>query len=705
MKLLHAAPAPLPTETVALLPAEVGIFVSVLNEALALYREIMTIEQQLATEASAALTGKQLQDMSEMVQRAEQNLPRRLMEMRARFGSVDWNSAAFSLPDAYKNFLLASPSTDTPLHRFPALELAQMVCAKGRFSAEMSHSLGEAKRFTTLLLQEYQAHARALQSASEAAEKGDFLVADETIKKLNPRFSDLNYAGVREAVERCRSWIDTVNSILCQLGDEVIGWRGKRFFANPFAVAAARKETLEKLRAFRQEILLFKESLPETPSSEFDSEASELVETAIAQLWVMRKDLIAFSSVALLSACLQAFIVACLVVGFIAGLYFIFSSSFSAGLPQAFSGQETASSAAETKQADTIRLETGSLDIFDSEGGAMYKVFDGEKLLAEGRAPRLVSGLPAKEITVEFFASEPVPAESVRQTVVIPAHATATIVSPLPFTQVSGWIGKPFQNSIGMEMVWNVVANGWISKKPVLSKEFIQIQPHERATQLQFDHAVRWVSISDAQMFCDSLTARERTAGRLPFQFAYAVPTEREWALFTLSEMEKAAVSMPQDGGGWNEVLLERKVLGYDEDMDGEWASTLHTPNGSDLLLLGVKGAEGARMPPSQKDLVGFRCVLVRTDGPRGSERLKCDPGFSLHCQNGKNEVVWVDDRSPADRAGLFTGDQILEMGGKKILGEHYFNVYCRTLVRGMKIPIKILRNQTEWLELELNLN
>lgn len=71
----------------------------------------------------------------------------------------------------------------------------------------------------------------------------------------------------------------------------------------------------------------------------------------------------------------------------------------------------------------------------------------------------------------------------------------------------------------------------WLGKTEVTQAQYESIMGTNPSTLKEVgpDGPVERVSWIDAMAFCDKLTARERTAGRLPTGFSYSLPTEAQW--------------------------------------------------------------------------------------------------------------------------------------------------------------------------------
>jgi formylglycine-generating enzyme required for sulfatase activity len=68
-----------------------------------------------------------------------------------------------------------------------------------------------------------------------------------------------------------------------------------------------------------------------------------------------------------------------------------------------------------------------------------------------------------------------------------------------------------------------------IGKYEVAQSEYQSIMGNNPSRFIGSSNPVERVSWHDATKFCEKLTARERTAGRLPTGFEYRLPTEAEW--------------------------------------------------------------------------------------------------------------------------------------------------------------------------------
>jgi len=134
--------------------------------------------------------------------------------------------------------------------------------------------------------------------------------------------------------------------------------------------------------------------------------------------------------------------------------------------------------------------------------------------------------------------------------------------------------GNRVIRDLGLELVWvtpgtfvmGTAVGGYDSERPVMkvsitkgywlgNTEVTQGQWHALmgTSPAQFtgdNRPVEQVSWYDAMAFCEKLTERERTAGRLPAGFAYTLPTEAQWE-YACRAGSTGAYAGDLDGLGW----------------------------------------------------------------------------------------------------------------------------------------------------------
>ena len=143
----------------------------------------------------------------------------------------------------------------------------------------------------------------------------------------------------------------------------------------------------------------------------------------------------------------------------------------------------------------------------------------------------------------------PVPAPSsvaaTESVVLAPVTATSAPVLPsaVPASPAS-WLAGPTEGQnwtvpeLGMEVVWIPVLKCWAGRYETTNGEYRRFKPdhdsqnYRRTTLNDNRQPVVFVGLEDANAFANWLTARERTAGRLPEDLRYRLPTREEWTTF-----------------------------------------------------------------------------------------------------------------------------------------------------------------------------
>lgn len=69
----------------------------------------------------------------------------------------------------------------------------------------------------------------------------------------------------------------------------------------------------------------------------------------------------------------------------------------------------------------------------------------------------------------------------------------------------------------------------WMSKTEITQSQYLAMVGTNPSSIQSTNHPVETVSWFEALAFCDALTTRERTAGRLPEGLVYRLPTSAEW--------------------------------------------------------------------------------------------------------------------------------------------------------------------------------
>jgi Protein kinase domain/Sulfatase-modifying factor enzyme 1 len=122
---------------------------------------------------------------------------------------------------------------------------------------------------------------------------------------------------------------------------------------------------------------------------------------------------------------------------------------------------------------------------------------------------------------------------------------------------------QPFVNSLGMKFVPVPIIGGPTGGQRVLFSVWdTRVQDYEvfvKETKREWPkpdfeqdptHPAVDVSWEDAQLFCQWLTGRERSAGRLPAGFSYRLPGDHEWSCAVEIGAREDAVNLPSEKSG-----------------------------------------------------------------------------------------------------------------------------------------------------------
>ena len=187
----------------------------------------------------------------------------------------------------------------------------------------------------------------------------------------------------------------------------------------------------------------------------------------------------------------------------------------------------------------------------------------------------------------------------------------------------------------------------WIGKYEVTQQEYQKIMGSNPSVNKGGNLPVEFVSWSDAANFCEKLTGRERSAGRLPEGYVYRLPTQAEWEYAARggnksknyiysgdNNIDAVAWHKNNSGGSMHEVGSKPpNELGL-YDMSGnvwelclDWYGAYSTKESADPVNLvagknrvmcgggytnsSFPGARSYTAPENKHPAIGFRVVLA----------------------------------------------------------------------------------------------
>ena len=86
-----------------------------------------------------------------------------------------------------------------------------------------------------------------------------------------------------------------------------------------------------------------------------------------------------------------------------------------------------------------------------------------------------------------------------------------------------------FTNSLGCKMIWIASLGIWVAETEVTQREFQSLMDRNPSDHLGDDLPVENVTAVEAGEFCHKLQEMDETAGLLPTQYGYALPTDEQW--------------------------------------------------------------------------------------------------------------------------------------------------------------------------------
>lgn len=132
---------------------------------------------------------------------------------------------------------------------------------------------------------------------------------------------------------------------------------------------------------------------------------------------------------------------------------------------------------------------------------------------------------------------------------------------------------------LGLELVWIQDLGIWAGKYTVTNREFREFRPGHTSYRYRdhdldgADQPAVHLSYADALEFCEWLTRRERSAGRLPEDWEFRLPGSDEWLLLARCGTTREfpwGDAMPPSRGNFSDETAARHfafdwIVGYDD--------------------------------------------------------------------------------------------------------------------------------------------
>jgi formylglycine-generating enzyme required for sulfatase activity/tRNA A-37 threonylcarbamoyl transferase component Bud32 len=208
-------------------------------------------------------------------------------------------------------------------------------------------------------------------------------------------------------------------------------------------------------------------------------------------------------------------------------------------------------------------------------------------------------------------------------------------------TLITATNGQPFVNTLGMKFVPVPILGGPTGGQRVFFSVWdTRVQDYEAFVKetkrewpkVDFEqgptHPAVNVSWEDAQLFCQWLTQREQTVGRLPAGFSYRLPSDHEWSCAVDLGAREDAVTLPSE-----------KNFKFNDAFP--WGSTWPPPKGAgNYAGEELRPAQAAGKYSDIKDLIaGYNDGFVNTS-PVGSFAANRFGLFDM----GGNAWQWCED-------------------------------------------------------------
>jgi formylglycine-generating enzyme len=237
-------------------------------------------------------------------------------------------------------------------------------------------------------------------------------------------------------------------------------------------------------------------------------------------------------------------------------------------------------------------------------------------LIARSYCPRLSNVLAALTIACGAFVATSFAAEPPAIPGLQPVRQSDKAASDLVELFKSD---QDITNSIGMVLVW-IPAGYRVAQHEVTQAEYQKVMRENPSRFEGAQRPVEQVSWNHARDFCQKLTESERAAGSLPDGYAYALPTETQWAFFVGDAELGAAITSHLGDRRQTETVgaLSPNQYGL-YDVRGnvwEWCSEPVARGGSwrsheDYLAVDFRYVG---TPDAVYDDIGFRVILQPAD-------------------------------------------------------------------------------------------
>jgi len=179
----------------------------------------------------------------------------------------------------------------------------------------------------------------------------------------------------------------------------------------------------------------------------------------------------------------------------------------------------------------------------------------------------------------------------------------------------------------------------WVGAHEVTQGEYEEITGENPSVFRDPAHPVDSVSWDDAEDFCAKLTAREHAAGRLPPEYVYDLPTDAQWAEFSVgADPHDAVMSLKTRRDGTERVAMHAPsplglydVLGNVWEWCRDWYNNgIRKKDSNKDMPYVPSDAEAAANGPEEtfKVLRGGAWDTGASDGFTPAARLRYAPGM-----------------------------------------------------------------------------
>jgi hypothetical protein len=188
---------------------------------------------------------------------------------------------------------------------------------------------------------------------------------------------------------------------------------------------------------------------------------------------------------------------------------------------------------------------TGTARVSTSPEGTDFDLVDADGQHHTGKTPAELRDLPVGDGNI-IFNRENMPSHS--QGIKVGRNQVASIIWNTPVGNVSLARPQPsaaaspatslaersFTNSLGCKMVWIPSLRIWVAESEVTQREFTSLMDHNPSEPpVGLDFPVNSVTEPQAIEFCARLSRKEAAADKLPSGYAYTLPTDDQWTVFS----------------------------------------------------------------------------------------------------------------------------------------------------------------------------